>query len=111
MSSDRATDAQAVGVMELDISSTDWFDGPFFTTKTRRHKEKPGAPPEQRPFLNRRFRRWRRCPEGGKIKLVGDQSMGSGPIYGVKDEWRLVRQGKVISANATGIQPSDDAAG
>jgi len=35
----------------------------------------------------------------------------AGQSEGVKLEWRLVRQGKVISANATGIQPSDDAAG
>ena len=47
----------------------------IFTTKARRHKEKPGTPPEQRPFLNRRFRRWRRCGNrGGKKELVGGDS-------------------------------------
>jgi hypothetical protein len=41
-------------------------------------KAKPGAPPKQRPFLNRRFRRWRRCGnQGGKIELVGGNTARS----------------------------------
>ena len=60
----------AAGMPAQAICSGDWF-AQIFTTKARRHKEKPETPSQQRPFLNRRFRRWRRCPEGGKIKLVG----------------------------------------
>ena len=64
----------AAGMPAEAICSGDWF-AQIFTTKARRHKEKPGTPPEQRPFLNRRFRRWRRCGNrGGKKELVGGDS-------------------------------------
>ena len=59
--------------MELGIGSTDWF-AQIFTTKARRHKEKPETPPAQRLLFNREDREGREAgnrPKGGKIKLVG----------------------------------------